>query len=112
MSLLDFLVSPAHAQAASAPPGVGMINMVFIGVMVVIFYFMLIRPQMRRNKEVRQMLSSLSKGDEAVTSGGVAGRITTIGENYVGLEIAEGVTIKVQKSAISSILPKGTLKAL
>ena len=112
MSLLDFLVSPAHAQAASSPPGVGMINLVFIGVMVVIFYFMLIRPQMRRNKEVRQMLAGLAKGDEALTSGGIAGRITNIGENYVTLEVADGVTIKVQKSAISSILPKGTLKAL
>ena len=112
MTLLDFLVSPAHAQAAASPPGVGMINMVFIGVMVVIFYFMLIRPQMRRNKEIRQMLGSLAKGDEALTSGGIAGRITTIGENYVTLEVAEGVSIKVQKSAISSVLPKGTLKAL
>ncbi|HKY92240.1 MAG TPA: preprotein translocase subunit YajC [Nevskiaceae bacterium] len=89
-----------------------MINLVFIGVMVVIFYFMLIRPQMRRNKEVRQMLAGLAKGDEALTSGGIAGRITNIGENYVTLEVADGVTIKVQKSAISSILPKGTLKAL
>lgn len=111
MSLLDFLISPAHAQAA-APAGSSLLGVLPIAVMVVIFYFMLIRPQMRRNKEVRQMLGSLAKGDEAVTSGGIAGRITGIGENYVNLEVADGVTIKVQKSAITSILPKGTLKTL
>jgi preprotein translocase subunit YajC len=112
MSLLDFLVSPAHAQAAAAPKAFGLDFMIPMGVMLVIFYFMLIRPQMRRTKEVKQMMAGLSKGDEALTTSGIAGRITTIGENYVTLEVAEGVAIKVQKSAISSVLPKGTLKAL
>ena len=111
MSLLDFVISPAFAQAAPAAP-----NPIFqfapLVVLGVIFYFMLIRPQMKRTKEHRQMLGALAKGDEAVTSGGIAGKVTNIGENYLSLEVAEGVSIKIQKSAVTSVLPKGTLKAL
>lgn len=111
MSLLDFVLSPAYAQAAPAAPN-PLFQFAPLLVLIVIFYFMLIRPQMKRTKELRQMLASLSKGDEAVTSGGMAGRISNIGENYITLEVAEGVAIKVQKSAVTSVLPKGTLKAL
>lgn len=111
MSPLDFLLSPAYAQAAPAAPN-PLFQFAPLLILIVIFYFMLIRPQMKRSKEHRQMLASLSKGDEAVTSGGVAGRVTHIGENYISLEVAEGVAIKVQKSAVTSVLPKGTLKAL
>lgn len=111
MSLLDFVISPAFAQAASPAP-----NPIFqfapLVVLGVIFYFMLIRPQMKRTKEHRQMLGALAKGDEAVTSGGIAGKVTNIGENYVSLEVSDGVSIKIQKAAITSVLPKGTLKAL
>ncbi|WP_441347697.1 preprotein translocase subunit YajC [Sinimarinibacterium sp. CAU 1509] len=80
--------------------------------LVILFYFMLIRPQMKRTREHRDMLGSLAKGDEVVTSGGLAGKVANIGEAYVTVEIAENVVIKVQKSAISSVLPKGSLKAL
>ncbi|MGQ0501123.1 MAG: preprotein translocase subunit YajC [Panacagrimonas sp.] len=112
MSLLDLFVSPAYAQAAGATPN-PVVQFAPLLVLVVIFYFMLIRPQMKRNKELRQMLGSLAKGDEAVTSGGIAGKIASIGESqYVALEVADGVVIKVQKSAISAVLPKGTLKSL
>ncbi|MGQ0618865.1 MAG: preprotein translocase subunit YajC [Panacagrimonas sp.] len=111
MSLLDFLVSPAHAQAAAAAPN-PLFQFAPLVILIVIFYFMLIRPQMKRTKEHRQMLNSLAKGDEAVTSGGVAGRVINLGENYITLEVAEGVAIKVQKSAVTSVLPKGTLKAV
>ncbi len=111
MSLLDLVISPAFAQAAPAAP-----NPIFqfapLVVLGVIFYFMLIRPQMKRTKEHRQMLGALAKGDEAVTSGGIAGKVTHIGENYVSLEVAEGVSIKIQKGAVTSVLPKGTLKSL
>lgn len=111
MSLLDFILSPAYAQAAPAAPN-PLFQFAPLLILIVIFYFMLIRPQMKRTKEHRQMLTSLAKGDEAVTSGGLAGRVTHIGENYISLEVAEGVAIKVQKSAVTSVLPKGTLKAL
>ena len=116
MQLLDLLISPAYAQQGGSqnlPPilqflaGPG----IFI-IMIPLFYFMLIRPQMRRSKETRQMLTALAKGDEIITTGGLAGRINAIGEVYLTVEIASGVEIKVQKSAITSVLPKGTLKTL
>lgn len=111
MSLLDFVLSPAYAQAAPAAPN-PLFQFAPLVLLIVIFYFMLIRPQMRRTKEHRQMLGALSKGDEAVTSGGIAGKIVNIGESYVALEVADGVSIKIQKAAITSVLPKGTLKSL
>lgn len=111
MSLLDFVLSPAYAQAAPAAPN-PLFQFAPLVILIVIFYFMLIRPQMKRNKEHRNMLGALAKGDEAVTSGGIAGKVVNIGENYVSLEVSDGVSIKIQKSAISSVLPKGTLKAL
>lgn len=111
MSLLDFVLSPAYAQAAPAAPN-PLLQFAPLVVLIVIFYFMLIRPQMKRNKEHRQMLGALAKGDEAVTSGGIAGRVVHIGENYVSLEVSDGVSIKIQKGAITSVLPKGTLKNL
>lgn len=109
--MLDFFISPAHAQAAAAQPSLFMQFFPLI-LLVIVFYFMLIRPQMKRSKEHRQMLAAIAKGDEVVTSGGLAGRVVSIGEAYVTLEVADGVTIKVQKPAVSSVLPKGTLKAL
>ncbi|WP_052368375.1 preprotein translocase subunit YajC [Algiphilus aromaticivorans] len=77
--------------------------------LVVVFYFLLIRPQMKRNKEHRNMIASLSKGDEVITGGGLAGRINELGEHFVSVEIAENVIIKVQKQSIASVLPKGSL---
>ena len=111
MSLLDFVLSPAYAQAAPAAPN-PLFQFAPLIILIVIFYFMLIRPQMKRNKEHRTMLGALAKGDEAVTSGGIAGKVTNIGENYIALEVTDGVSIKILKSAISSVLPKGTLKNL
>ena len=111
LELLDFFVPVASAQqagAAAAPSLLGATWPLFV--LVPLFYFMLIRPQMKRSREAREMLGKLAKGDEAVTTGGLTGRITGIGENYATLEIAEKVEVKVQKSAIVSVLPKGTLK--
>ena len=76
----------------------------------VIFYFLLMRPQIKRAKEHKKMVDSLSKNDEVVTSGGMLGRITRLDEQFVTVEIAEGVRVKVQRNAISAVLPKGTLK--
>src|SRR5690606_33258860 len=112
MNLLDFLVSPAAAQAVGTPaqpsPYSGLI---MIGLMFVFFWFFLIRPQMKRAKEHRELLSRLEKGDEVMTSGGIAGRITELGDSLVTVEIAPSVTIKVQRQAITAVLPKGTLKS-
>lgn len=109
--MLDFLISPAYAQAGGPTPNALMqfVPLLFI---LVLFYFMLIRPQMKRSKEHRDMLGKLAKGDEVVTTGGLAGVVREIGENYLHVEIADGVSVKMQKSAVGSVLPKGTLKAL
>lgn len=110
---MDFLIPAAHAAdaAPSGAGGSGMMSIVMILAFIAIFYFMLIRPQSKRAKEHRQMLSQLSKGDEVVTNGGVAGRVDDIGEAFVTVEIATDVKVKLQKHAISQVLPKGTLKA-
>jgi preprotein translocase subunit YajC len=78
--------------------------------MLVVFYFILIRPQMKRAKEQKAMIDALEKGNEVVTAGGIVGKVTEVQEGFVTLEIAEGVRIKVQKFQVSSLVPKGTLK--
>jgi len=108
---MDFLISPAYAQAAGAPQaGAGVSQIVILVVFVAIFYFMLIRPQQKRMKEQQAMLSKLASGDEVVTTGGILGRITEVGESFITLEIADGVRIRVQRGQISQLMPKGTLK--
>ena len=109
--MLDFILSPAYAQQAAQTPN-ALIQFAPLVVLIILFYFMLIRPQMKRAKEAKQMLEALAKGDEAVTTGGLAGKIVNIGENYLSLEVADNVVIKVQKASVSSVLPKGTLKNL
>lgn len=109
MELLDFFITSAHAQDA-APTG-GLMSFLPLIVIFVIFYFLLIRPQMKRAKEHKQLVSQLSTGDEVVTNGGLLGRITNVGESFVTVELAENVKIKVQKHAISSVMPKGTVKS-
>lgn len=112
---MDFLISSAYAQApaATAPGNLGLLSspLFFIIIMVVMMFFMF-RSQSKRQKELKAMLAALAKGDEVVTNGGVAGRISDLGEAFIGLEIAPNVVIKVQKSAVSMVLPKGTLKAV
>jgi preprotein translocase subunit YajC len=78
--------------------------------MFVVLYFVMIRPQMKRQKEHKTMIDALAKGDEVVTSGGLAGRITKLGESFLGVEIANGVEIQVQRAAVVQVLPKGTVK--
>jgi preprotein translocase subunit YajC len=110
---MNGLIGTAFAQSTTSSPGVGggASQILILVVFVAIFYFMLIRPQQKRAKEQQNMLSKLATGDEVVTSGGLVGRITDVGESFVTLEIAEGVRIKVQRSAITQLLPKGTLKS-
>jgi len=109
---MDFLISSAYAQAADAAAQPNpLLSFLPLLVLFGVFYFMLIRPQMKRAKEQRGMISALAKGDEVVTNGGMAGRIDDIGDTFLTLEIATGVKIKLQKSAISLVLPKGSLKS-
>jgi len=105
------LISEALAQTApSATGGMDIMSLLPLILMFVLLYFLLLRPQMRRAKEQKQMIASLAKGDEVITGGGVLGRVTKVADNYVGLEIAPNVEITVQKSSIQTLLPKGTLK--
>ena len=112
MSLLDLFISPAAAQAAA--PGAAPSPVPSIVMMVALFgimYFLMIRPQMKRAKEHRELTSKLAKGDEVITNGGIAGRVDELGENFISVEIAEGVKVKLQRAAIVAVLPKGTLKS-
>ena len=85
-------------------------NLLFPIILIGAFYFLLIRPQTKRAKEHKQMVDALKKGDEIVSGGGVLGRITEVGENFVQVEIAENVQIRIQKQSVSSLMPKGTYK--
>ena len=105
------MISLAHAQTG-APAVPGFEQFLPLIIIFVLFWFMLIRPQMKRAKEQKKMLSELAKGDEVVTASGQVGRIVKIGEQYISLEIADGVITHVQKQAIQTLLPKGTIKGL
>jgi len=112
------LIPAAHAQvpavtpiASPPPPGILDMLLPFI-VVLAVFYFLLWRPQIKRQKEAAAMLAQLAKGDEVVTAGGLTGRIRDLGPNFVLLEVSRGVEVKVQKSAITQTLPKDSLKAL
>ncbi|MEM9102939.1 MAG: preprotein translocase subunit YajC [Pseudomonadota bacterium] len=102
----------ANAEPVARPQGGGMEMFFMLGIFLVAFYFFVLRPQNKRVKEHRSMLDSLSKGDEIVTTGGIAGKIVKIGDNFIILNVAEGVELSVQKQSVSSTLPKGTLKSL
>lgn len=105
------LISPAFAQAAGAPAA-GFDPMQFLPMVVVFvaFYFMLIRPQQKRAKEHKTMLDALQKNDEVVAGGGLVGRVVKVSENFITLEIASGIEVQVQRQAVQTVLPKGTLK--
>ncbi len=109
---MSFFVSDAWAQAAPASEASPILSFAPLILIFVVFYFMLIRPQTKRAREHKKMVETLSKGDEVVTNGGVLGRISEVGENFVALEVAEGVQIKVQKQSVASVMPKGTAKSL
>jgi len=110
-AIVDALIPAAYAQAGAPPPN-PIITFLPLIVAVPVIYFLMIRPQQKRSKEMRDMLGKLAKGDELIITGGLAGRVAAIGEVYLTLEIADNVLVKVQKSAVASVLPKGTLKSL
>lgn len=107
------MISLAHAQtAAAADPTGGLMQYLPLVFMFGVIYFIMIRPQMKRAKEHKAMVEALQKGDEVVTQGGILGRITKVGDDYIHVEVAEGTEVIVQKPAIGIVLPKGTLKGL
>lgn len=108
------MFSLAYAQTAggAADPTSSLMQFIPLIVMVAAMWLLFIRPQMKKAKEHKALMESLGKGDEVVTSGGMAGRIVKVGDNYVTLEVAEGTEVIVQKPAIGLVLPKGTLKSL
>jgi preprotein translocase subunit YajC len=111
---LPVFISSAFAQTAPAAAGGDMqsslMSMLPLVLMFVVLYFVMIRPQMKKQKEHKAMIDALAKGDEVVSAGGILGRVSKLGDNYVGLEVASGVEIQIQRSAVVQVLPKGSIK--
>ena len=111
---MDFFIAAAHAQdaAAGAPQQPGALETFLpLIVLFVIFYFLLIRPQSKRAKEHKSMVEALAKGDEVVTNGGILGKVTNVGEDFLTVEVSEGTEVKVQRQMVASVMPKGTIKS-
>ena len=106
------LITDAFAQAPAAAPGADLMAFLPLVLMLVVFYFLLIRPQQKKAKEHRSMLDALQKGDEVVTAGGLVGKLARITDQYAVVEVAPSVEVTVQRQSISQLLPKGTIKAL
>ena len=106
---MDFFISNAYAQDAAATGGL----MSFLPLIVIfaVFYFMLIRPQMKRSKEHRNLVAQLAKGDEVITNGGLLGRIIDVSDSFVTLELADTLQVKLQRQAVANVMPKGTIKS-
>jgi len=109
-SMFNFFISSAYAQGAGgqSDPILGFLPLIVI---FVLFYFLLIRPQNKKQKEHRQMVEAVGAGDEIVTGGGVLGKVTEVGEQFVTVEIANNVSVKIQKHTIATVLPKGSVKS-
>ena len=109
---MNLLETAAHAAEAGAPPDTGLINLLFLGGFVLIFYFLLWRPQSKRRKEHQSLMAGLAKGDEVVTAGGIVGQVNKVEDDFVKIQVAANLELRVQKSAVGATLPKGTLKSL
>lgn len=106
-------MTEAFAQTAPAATAGGestLLSMLPLLLMFVVLYFVMIRPQMKRQKEIKAMIDALAKGDEVVTAGGLLGRIVKLGESYIDIEVAKGIELQVQRGAVVQVLPKGTIK--
>ena len=108
---MEFFISSAWGQAAPAQQPDALTSFIPLIIIFVVFYFLLIRPQTKRAKEHRKMVSELKVGDEVVTSGGVLGKITEAGDQFLEVEITDGVKVKVQRGTVSMVMPKGTYKS-
>ena len=108
--LLGFFINNAWAAPAQEQPG--LVSFLPLIILFAVFYFLLIRPQLKQSKQHKQLVSALTKGDEVATNGGLLGKIKEVGDNFIVLEIAKDTEVKIQKAAISVVMPKGTLKTL
>jgi preprotein translocase subunit YajC len=110
---MDFLINSAYAQAAGGAAGSPSLisTLALPALLLVVFYFLLIRPQSKRAKEQREMLSKIVAGDEVATTGGILGKVVEVGDQFLTLEIASGVSVKLQKFQVAQLLPKGTVKS-
>ena len=104
-------ISQAWAQAAGGGSSDFLVQLFPLVLIFVVFYFLLIRPQQKKAKEHQALISKISTGDEVVTTGGILGKVTEVGDSFVTIEVADGVRIKVQKFQVGSLMPKGTLKS-
>lgn len=111
VSSLFLLSSTAFAEGAAPQQGNPLVTIGMLVLFFAVFWFVLMRPQQKKNKELREMLSQLAKGDEVLTSGGMMGKIAKIGDTVVDLEVAENTTIKIQRASVAKVLPKGSIKA-
>ncbi len=109
---MNFFSTDVMAQTTGGSPQGGLMSFLPLVILFIAFYFFLIRPQTRRQKEHQKLVEDLQKGDEVVTSGGLLGRINEVADSYVKIEVAKGVEVKIQRAAVSTILPKGTLKEI
>ena len=109
---MSFFISDAVAQAAPAAADNPIMSFLPLVVLFAVFYFLLIRPQQKKAKEHKKMVETMKKGDEVITSGGILGKITDVSENYLTCKIAENVEVKIQSHAVTTVLPKGTIKNL
>ena len=107
---MDWLIPSASAQAAGGAQPNAFMQLLPLVLIFVVFYFLLIRPQAKRAKEHKAMVAALGVGDEVATAGGVLGKVTETGDQFLTLEIAEGVRVKIQRHTVTSVLPKGTIK--
>ncbi len=112
ISISELFIGNAYAEGAPAPQGGGFMEFLPLIALLAVFYFLILRPQQKRSKEHRTMMEALQKGDEVVTIGGILGKVTKVGDENVEIEIADNVVVQVQKPAVQSTLPKGTIKAL
>jgi len=111
---MSFFISSAYGQAADAAAAQPSpwFNFLFLGGFILIFYFLIWRPQAKRAKEHKSLVDGLAKGDEVMTTGGMLGRINKVDDLYVALQVADNVELKMQKSAVAAVLPKGTMKSI
>lgn len=109
---MEFFIADAFAQAVPRPPAQFFFDILPIIFLFVVFYFVMIRPQTKRNKEHKKMMEALAKGDEIVTTGGLLGRVLEVGENFILIDVGKAVEVKVQKAQVANTVPKGTVKTL
>jgi preprotein translocase subunit YajC len=106
------LISNAFAQSAPAGDAGGLMSFIPLILMFVVLYFIMIRPQMKRQKEMKAMLEALAAGDEVITVGGILGKVTAVKDQYITVEIVASTEVQMQKNAVTSVLPKGTIKSI